>query len=270
MYCKPFLKWAGGKFRLLRHILPVLPAGERLVEPFAGAGAVFLNADYPAFLVGDANADVIGLFRHLQSDGHDFIAYCRSFFTREHNTADLFYRLRDVFNASRDMAERGALLLYLNRHAFNGLIRYNARGVYNAPFGRHVAPYFPGAELAHAHAKCCRASVTFVAQDFQSTFDQLRKGDVVYADPPYLPLSSRGSFTAYTGTLFTELQHHILSRLAREAWQKGHTVLLSNHDTPLTRQLYDDAHLQPLFVRRTISCQTNSRGNVPELLILYP
>lgn len=269
MYCKPFLKWAGGKYRLLQHILPVLPAGERLVEPFAGAGSVFLNADYPAFLVGDANADVIALFRHVQDEGEDYMCYCRQFFTQEQNTAASFYHLRERFNASTDPAERGALLLYLNRHSFNGLIRYNAKGLYNAPFGRHVAPYFPHAELRHAHARCKHRSVTFMAQDFQDTFDLLRKGDVVYADPPYAPLSATASFTAYTDCCFTETHQQALAQRAIQAWQQGYPVLLSNHDTPFTRQLYDEARLYSLFVRRTISCNGHQRGKAPELLALY-
>lgn len=269
MYCKPFLKWAGGKFRLLQHILPILPAGERLVEPFAGAGAVFLNADYPAFLVGDANADVIALFQHVQDEGEDYMSYCRQFFTQEHNTATSFYHLRERFNASHDPAERGALLLYLNRHSFNGLTRYNARGLYNAPFGRHAGPYFPHAELRHAHARCKHRSVTFVAQDFHDTFDLLRTGDVVYADPPYAPLTAATSFTAYTHYCFTETHHHALAQRAVQAWRQGCPVLLSNHDTPFTRQLYNEAKLYSLFVRRTISCNGHRRGKAPELLALY-
>ncbi len=167
---RPFLKWAGGKYRLLDRLLPSLPAGSRLVEPFVGSGAVFLNAAYPAYLLCDLNPDLIGLYETLRREGERFIKRARALFTPENNTREAFLRLRAAFNASTDAEERAVLFLYLNRHAYNGLVRYNARGVYNVPFGRYKAPYFPAAELTAFVRKMRDCDVTFAVQDFRRTF----------------------------------------------------------------------------------------------------
>ena len=192
---RPFLKWAGGKYRLLDRLLPSIPAGARLVEPFVGSGAVFLNAGFTSYLLCDLNADLIGLYRTLRR----FIAEARALFTPGNNTQEAFLRLREAFNASSDAEERSALFLYLNRHSYNGLVRYNSKGIYNVPFGKYKAPYFPERELTAFLDKLRGCDVTFAVQDFRSTFAALRPGDVVYCDPPYAPVSATANFTSYTG-----------------------------------------------------------------------
>lgn len=268
-YTKPFLKWPGGKFRLLDKILSRLPAGRRLVEPFAGSGAVFLNAPHRAFLICDVNPDLIGLFSTLQRRGAPFIERCGTLFTPKHNTEKNYYKLRDAFNASTDTEERAALLLYLNRHAYNGLVRYNASGKFNVPFGRYVAPYFPKAELSAFLDKCAACDVVFAVRDFRETFAELQPGDVVYGDPPYVPLSATSNFTAYAGNVFGSAEQEALALAAREAAAKGIPVLLSNHNTPTTQALYAGARMQTFPVRRTISCNGAQRGHAPELLAVF-
>ena len=266
---RPFLKWAGGKYRLLERILATLPPGRRLVEPFVGSGALFLNAARPLALLCDTNADLIALYTHLQNEGEAFIAYCESFFTARCNTPESFATLRQRFNLSRDSAERAALLLYLNRHGFNGLVRYNGKGFYNVPFGRYQSPPFPREALRAFCALNRESAFTFRAQDFVTTFAALEPGDVVYADPPYLPLSRTANFTAYAGTRFDAASQQTLADCARAAQARGIPVLISNHDLPETRRLYAEAHLHSFEVRRTISCQGQRRGHAPELLALF-
>lgn len=268
-YKRPPLKWAGGKYRVLGHILSALPQGTRLVEPFAGSGAVFLNADFPAFLLCDLNADLISLYCHLQEQGEAYIDYCRSFFTPVNNVRESFLALRGRFNESRDPAERGALLLYLNRHAFNGLVRYNASGLYNVPFGRYAAPYFPEQEIRHFATRAVTRDVTFMVTDFRRTFSLLKHGDVVYADPPYAPLTDATGFTAYAGRTFGATDQTELATSAGLAARQGIPVLISNHDTPITRTLYADALLHTFTVPRMISCKGAQRHPVPELLACF-
>ena len=128
---RPFLKWAGGKYRIIERIRELLPEGERLVEPFVGSGAVFLNTRYPTYLLADSNPDLINLYRILQTEGEAFIAYCKRNFTARNNSPESYYRLRDVFNTTRDLRRKSALFVYLNRHGYNGLCRYNAKGRFN-------------------------------------------------------------------------------------------------------------------------------------------
>jgi DNA adenine methylase len=269
VYNKPFLKWAGGKYRILDTILHELPSGARFVEPFAGSCAVYLNAPFPEALVCDRNRDLISLYRHIQREGENFIQYCASFFTSDKNTRDTYLYLRDTFNNTSDSEKRAALLLYLNRHAFNGLVRYNSKGLFNVPFGKYTRPYFPLEELRTFRRKTQSTDTQFRAMDFRVAFAGLKAGDVVYCDPPYVPLSATASFTAYAGNVFNDRDQRDLAALARNAWQKGVVVVLSNHDTALVKSLYPEAKIKRFTVRRCISCNGDNRGVAPELLAVY-
>ena len=269
MYSKPFLKWAGGKYRILSFILRELPAGARFVEPFAGSCSVYLNVDFPKALLCDLNSDLINLYRHIQNEGGEFIQYCASFFTPGNNTRSAYSELRERLNATSDVRERTALLLYVNRHAFNGLIRYNSRGGFNVPFGKYNKPYFPVAEMRAFYRRTQSTDTEFVTADFRAVFARLEPGDVVYCDPPYVPLSQSSSFTAYAGNVFTSSDQRDVASLAMEAGGKGIRAVLSNHDTELTRNLYFSAVLKHFDVQRFISCDGDNRKTVPELLAMY-
>lgn len=268
-YRKPFLKWPGGKFRLLERILPELVGGGRYVEVFAGAAAVYLNRAAAEAVVNDANADLIDLYGCLQAEGEGFIRYAADFFSAESNTEGAFYALRERFNAAVDPRERAALFLYLNKHAYNGLIRYNGGGRYNVPFGRYARPRFP-LEAMRAFLRRMREGRTrFVCRDFRDVLAGAGAGDMIYCDPPYVPLSVTANFTSYAGTAFGTREQADLARLARAAHARGATVVLSNHDTPEVRELYADARLLSFAVRRSISCHGGTRRPVPELLAVY-
>ncbi len=266
---KPFLKWAGGKFRLLGRILPELSDGRRYVEPFSGSAVVYLNRPSPHAVVNDVNADLVALYVHLQEEGEAFITYAAGFFSAENNTRAAFHSLRDQFNRTGDARKRAALLLYLNRHAFNGLIRYNAGGGYNVPFGSYRAPRFPLEEMRHFCKRTSQGQTAFTCRDFRDVFADLEPGDVVYCDPPYVPLSATANFTGYTGKSFGPKDQRDLAHLARNACKNGITVVLSNHDTPQVRQLYAGARIISFEVRRSISCKGNKRHNAQELLAIY-
>lgn len=266
---RPPLKWAGGKYRLLHRILPALPPGKRLVEPFVGSGAVFLNADYPSFLLCDLNEDLITFFTTLTRKKERFITACAAYFTPEFNNAERYYALRDDFNSLAFGPERAAIFLYLNRHAFNGLVRYNANGQFNTPFGRYTRPYFPRTEMRAVVQKAKQAKLRFVVRDFRSTFAALRPGDVVYCDPPYFTLSQTANFTSYTAASFGTAEQEELRRCAVRARDAGNTVVISNHNTDASRQIYKDAQVTTFPVKRTISCDGSNRGDAQELLAVY-
>ena len=269
MRLKPFLKWAGGKYRLLDAILREIPEGKRFVEPFAGSCAVYLNVAAPSALVCDINPDLIGLYRHLQREGEEFIVYCQSLFTVDGNTRAHYLQRREEFNACRDPRTRAALLLYLNRHAYNGLVRYNAKGEFNVPFGRYVRPYFPLGELRAFYSKTQETDTKFVCRDFRKVFAGLKPGDVVYCDPPYVPLSKTASFTSYAGNGFSAEDQRDLAALATAAHGRGIPVIVSNHNTETTRDLYATADLRRFNVQRFISRNGADRQTAPELLAVY-
>ncbi len=266
---KPFLKWAGGKYRVLDKILRELPTGSRFVEPFAGSCAVYLNVSFKKALVCDANPDLIHIYQYIQREGKDFIQSCQSLFTPETNTKKRYLELREEFNACQDPRRRAVLLVYLNRHSFNGLVRYNAKGQFNVPFGKYKAPYFPLTEMMDFFQKTREIDTHFVCCDFRETFINLQKGDVVYCDPPYVPLSETSSFTTYAGNEFSIDDQRDLATLSQTAHAKNIPVILSNHDTNITRALYANAEIHSFAVQRFISCQGNNRTAAPELLAMY-
>ena len=267
VYAKPFLKWAGGKYRILDKILRELPAGARFVEPFAGSCAVYRNADFPRALISDRNSDLLSPYRHLQQEGEDFIQYCASFFTPTTNTRSAYMALRDRLNTSSGARERAALLLYVNRHAFSGLIRYNSKGSFNVPFGKYIKPYFPLKEMRIFYRKTHAAATEFMTADFRSIFDRLKPGDAMSCDSPYVPLSQTASFIAYANSFDTRDQRD-LAALAGQA-SKGIHVVISNHDTAAVGSLYSSAILKRFAVQRCIICNGDKREAASELLAVF-
>lgn len=264
---RPFLKWAGNKYRLVDRIVAQLPAGKRLVEPFVGSAALFLNTDFDRYLLCDANADLIALYQRLKDEGEKFIESCRPLFTEANNSAEQYYALRDEFNSCNDTARRAELFVYLNRYGYNGLCRYNSRGEFNVPFGRYKRPYFPAEEMVAFHHKAQRA--VFRHQDFATTLAKAKAGDVIYCDPPYVPLSPSASFTAYSTGGFSLAQQQRLAELARETAKRTIPVLISNHNTRLTREAYQGARISRFKVHRSISCNGLRREAAGELLALF-
>lgn len=265
---KPFLKWAGAKTRISQLLKTFMPSGDhRFVEPFVGSGAVFLNTGYQRGVLADVNSDVINLYRLLQEHGEGFISSCRDLFNSETNREDRFYELRNEFNASGDKFRRASLFVYLNRHCFNGLCRFNQSGEFNTPFGRYEHPYFPATEMSRFAERLKTADLR--ASDFRQTFLSIESNDIVYCDPPYLPTST-SSFTQYSGEDFSLQDHRDLASLAEQATEKGATILISNHDTVVARDLYKRAStIVPLLVSRTISCHGHNRQKAKEIIAIY-
>jgi len=264
---KPFLKWAGNKYKIVERIKALLPPGQRLVEPFVGSGALFLNTDYPSYLLTDANEDLINLYQQLQDEGEAFIDYCRPLFTLENNDKDRYYALRDEFNSTSDLRRKSAIFLYMNKHGYNGLCRYNMKGGFNVPFGRYKRPYFPETEMRYFAQKAQHA--TFEHTNFMATMAACQPGDVVYCDPPYVPLSNTANFTSYSANGFGWDEQTELARQAARLAHRGIPVIISNHDTEEVRQAYKAAEIEAFEVRRFISCNGDKRDKAAELLALF-
>ncbi|EGQ7800594.1 Dam family site-specific DNA-(adenine-N6)-methyltransferase [Vibrio parahaemolyticus] len=265
---RAFLKWAGGKYGLVEDIQRHLPPARKLVEPFVGAGSVFLNTDYDHYLLADINHDLINLYNLLKERPEEYISEAKRWFVAENNRKEAYLSIRAEFNKTDDVMYRSLAFLYMNRFGFNGLCRYNKKGGFNVPFGSYKKPYFPEAELEFFAEKAKKA--TFVCEGYPETFRRARKGSVVYCDPPYAPLSNTANFTSYAGNGFTLDDQAALADMAeRTATERGIPVLISNHDTTLTRRLYHGADLSVVKVKRTISRNGSGRNKVDELLALF-
>lgn len=265
---RSFLKWAGSKYNCLDHLLGSFPQTKRLIEPFTGSGSILMNTDYPLYFLAEKNPDLILLFNYLQQEGQRFINYCQSFFSTENNSSEQYYNFRFEFNQTGiKPRRRAALFLYLNRHGYNGLCRYNSTGGYNVPFGRYTRPYFPMQEMIEFYQRSQRA--TFHLSDYTETFKQAKGGDFIYCDPPYVPLKQHNHFSAYTRVKFNEKDQIKLAQLARETAAKGATVIISNHDVEFTRELYQGAEIKSFPVSRFINCDTHNRIPARELIAVF-
>jgi DNA adenine methylase len=264
---RAFLKWAGSKYNCLDKIIPFLPEGKRLIEPFVGSGVVFMNTNYSAYLLAESNLDLINLFKVLQQGGKVFIQYCQDYFHPQFNCKEYYYTLRTAFNQTPFTQQRAAFFLYLNRHGYNGLCRFNSSGIYNVPFGLHRKPYFPNLEMELFHQKSQNAQ--FIHHDFRKTFEYAEPGDVIYCDPPYAPLSEKTKLFSYTRSQFTTEDQIELAELAQKTATRGIPVILSNHDTEFTRHHYRKAKITSFPVSRFINCQTNLRKPVKELIAVF-
>ncbi len=264
---RAFLKWAGGKYPLLDDIKRHLPQGECLIEPFVGAGSVFLNTDFSRYILADINSDLISHYNIVKTRTDEYVQASRELFMPETNQAEVYYRFREEFNASQDPFRRAVLFLYLNRFGYNGLCRYNLRGEFNVPFGRYKKPYFPEAELYHFAEKAQNAE--FHCLSYEECMDRADSNSVVYCDPPYAPLSATANFTAYHTNSFSPKEQAHLAEMAEKLVSKQIPVLISNHDTPDTREWYRSAKHFQVKVRRSISSNGGTRKKVNELLALY-
>lgn len=248
---KTILKWAGSKVRIMEQLRPHLPKAKRLVEPFAGSCAVMMNTDYEQYLIADANIDLIRLYKQVKADDFGFVPSLIDFFIQGNNET-LFYQRRETFNRRDREADaqlfesiedynkavernKAGLFLYLNRHCYNGLCRYNSKGNFNVPFGRYKKPYFPESEIIAFHHKAYRAEI--VNLEWQDTLSLIDHGDGIYCDPPYM--SDRDSFTQYYAAGFTNADHEDLAIALKDINSHyGNSVTVSN--SPQATELYAD------------------------------
>ena len=265
---RPFLTWLGRKTRLVPRIAALLPPSARLVEPFAGSGAVFMGVERPRYLLADTNPDIVALYSLLASDPEGTIEAARSHFVPGNNALGPYNALRDRLNDLKPGdPERAAIFVYLNRHGFNGLCRYTRRlGRYNVHFGSKPNPRFPLDEIRAFAAKAPRAE--FVRAHFGDTMAAAVPGDAVYCDPPYVHVAASKGYHTYGGGFRMPEQTELAEACAACA-ARGIPVLVSNHDTPVTRELYRDAEITEVTSPRSISCDTRGRSGVSEILALF-
>jgi len=276
---KPFLKWAGNKFRVLPHLIPHIGDPKRYIEPFGGSLSVALNISADEYILNDINKDLYCLYTNVDKE---FVGECRELFTDDNNTRERYLELKKEFNSEQDCRKRAKLFLYLNKHAFNGLSRYNSKGEYNVPYGKEnkdsktgrivkTKAHFPEQELNYFRDVFSNRKVEFFNTSFsdEALYKNVSSGDVVYFDPPYIPVSDTAYFTDYATEGFSYEQQVQLAELAESLANRGVKVIVSNHDTPVSRELYKNAQIYPIEVRRSISAKGSSRKKANELIAVY-
>ena len=196
------LKWAGGKSRILNNIFTYVPKDTtRLIEPFFGGGSVGLNINCPEIIINDSNEILMNFWESIQSNSDKFIEEVSKIFIGENNTSSKFYELRTEFNSTTDTFRKSVLFLYLNKHCFNGLCRFNSKGEFNVPFGKYKSINAPIDEIKNVSKRII--FYTLLNKDFRHVFELVEEGTVVYCDPPYVPLSKTANFSDYGKEGFT-------------------------------------------------------------------
>jgi DNA adenine methylase len=268
VFYRPILKWLGGKTDSLNYIFSWLPEnGKRFIEPFMGSAIVGLNYEQVPKIMADINSDLVNLYRHAVSSTEVLATKTKELFIEVHNNANVFYEIREHFNSlTRDGIERAVFFVYLNRHCFNGVCRYNSKGGFNVPFGKYKTTYAPVKEIIQFGQRM--KDVSFLNTDFREVFKQVQAGDVVYCDPPYLQLKENG-FVNYSGDGFGPEDQTDLANLARQAAENGATVAISNHDTPDVDALYAGATINRVNVRRYVNRNADDRSAAPEILAVF-
>lgn len=266
---RPFLKWAGGKYSLMPELDRLIPAGARLIEPFVGGGSVFINSDkHESFLLGDANPDLINLYQMLAVVPEHVTLLARQLFA-EMSDEPSYFAVRQAFNAQQMTGpERAAALLYLNRHCFNGLIRYNRAGEFNVGWGKKANPYFPDKELLAFAAVA--PNCVFMNAGYRRTLSLAGEGDIVYCDPPYEPLPGTAGFTNYAAGGFAWADQVSLVESCVAAHQRGARVVISNSTAPRIIELYEQHGftLHHVSARRSISSKGSTRENAADIVAI--
>lgn len=266
----PIVKWVGGKTRLLPQLLARAPMlYGRYYEPFAGGAALFFRlAPRERAVLNDFNADLVGVYRSVRGNVDAVIAHLERH--RAAHCEEHYYATRTWWNTTRsptaDGPERAAAFIYLNKTCFNGLWRVNRSGDFNVPMGRYVDPPICVPEALRA-AQAVLARATLRCGDYRDAVADAERGDFLYFDPPYVPLTPTANFTSYTEDGFGRAQQVELADTARALWARGCHVMLSNSDTPLVRELYAGFKIDQVKCGRAINANASKRGQVDELII---
>ncbi|MBD1939828.1 DNA adenine methylase [Microcoleus sp. FACHB-68] len=261
---RPFLKWAGGKGKLIQQYIPYFPTEfKTYYEPFLGGGAVFFHLLPASSILTDINPELINAYRCVRDQVELVISLLENHQSR-HNK-EYYYEVRS--RAGNSDVERAARLIYLNKTCFNGLYRENSKGAFNVPMGNYKNPTICNADLLRSVSAALKtAQIEVRPFDAVLNFAKTSK-DFVYFDPPYYPLSPTSNFTAYSRHAFTEADQIKLKDIFTKLASLGVKVMLSNSDCLFIRELYKDFHIHTISAARAINSKGSKRGKIAEVLV---
>lgn len=270
---KPIVKWPGGKTQLLDTIHKLLPSQyNNYFEPFLGGGAVLLDLNSDAAIVNDINPELINMYLQIRDHVEDVIKHLATLDNYHESAVDpkaYYYMIREGFNQNLETmtAEQAARFIYLNKHCFNGLYRVNKKGEFNVPFNGKLSGR--SADPDHLREVSSRLqSVDIRCGDYVDAVKDAGIGDFVFFDSPYAPLNPT-SFVDYTKEGFDYEDHVTLAALFKMLTNRGCYCMLTNHDTPLIRELYEDYKIEVVDVRRSINRNGKDRTGKEIIITNY-
>jgi DNA adenine methylase len=264
---RPFVKWAGGKRQLLSALRTHVPkAYGRYYEPFVGGGALFFALRPKRATLTDVNTRLIAAYRGVRNHVDETIQLLR-WYEREHSAA-FYYRMRELGVDALSDAEAAAWFIYLNKSGFNGLYRVNSKNRFNVPLGRYEKPAICDEETLRDCSEALASVDEPRVASFHDAVKDATRGDFVYFDPPYVPLSATSSFTSYTADGFGDEEQAELRDVAASLKKRGVRVLLSNSCAERVKNLYSRGfELIEVEATRSVNSKSAGRGAIKELLI---
>jgi DNA adenine methylase len=264
---RPFVKWAGGKKQLIDDLTTALPARfNRYWEPFLGGGALFFSIQSKQAFLSDVNSELVNTYTVVRDSVDGLITELKKHVYEEAH----FYSVRDWDRAPEynqmSPIKRAARFIFLNKTCFNGLHRVNSKGHFNVPFGRYSNPTITD-ELNLRACSHALSGARIEVQSYLSIEEQVEQGDLVYLDPPYVPVSETSSFTSYTKDGFGFSDQIALRDLFSRLASKGAYVMLSNSDSLFVEGLYQGFNIKEVSATRAINAKAADRGPVGEFII---
>lgn len=298
-HAKPFVKWAGGKSKLIPQLKAAFPPqiytdpSITYIEPFVGGGAMLFHLlmdehiHFKRIIINDINADLMNCYRSIKDSPHDLLKELRRIeelhwhMHSENGKSELFYAHRDRYNSGAciSVQERAALFLYLNHTCFNGLYRVNTEGAFNVPYGKRKKPIICNEKQILTDSEWLNSvDITMLTGDYAQVESYVDKGHTfMYIDPPYKPLSPTSSFKEYSNSPFNDREQEHLKEFCDRISSQGATFMLSNSDArdesgdSYFQRLYEGYHCHHVYAPRSINPQAQIRKHLPEILITnYP
>lgn len=270
---KPFVKWVGGKRQLLKQfrLMNLYPPEKfdvktgRYFEPFLGGGAVFFDLLPKRAFLSDLNKELVITYNVIKDNVNDLIKSLK----KHKIDKDYFLEVRAKDVNKLNDVEIASRFIFLNRTCFNGMYRVNSRGQFNVPYGKNPNPLICDEENLHKVSIALK-NVDIKHQSYKEVLKKAKKGDFVYFDPPYYPVSKTASFTSYTAESFLDKEQLELRDTVIELNKRGCYVMLSNSDTPFINKIYSGfkgIRINKVAAGRAINSKGSGRGKITEVLI---
>ncbi len=263
----PIVKWVGGKRQLMFEILKNMPEDyNKYFEPFIGGGALFFELQPDNAYISDMNEELINLYKVVRDNVDELIADLQ----KHDISKEYFMEIRNIDRMEEyqnwSSVQKASRFIYLNRTCFNGMYRVNSKGEFNVPFGHYKNPrILDENNLINCSNLLQRTEIKHA--DFSEILKKVKKGDFVYFDPPYVPLSETSSFTSYTKDGFDIDMQFKLRDVCDELDSMGVKFLLSNSDTKLVNELYENYNIKKVFASRQINANADGRGKITEVMV---
>jgi len=263
----PPLHWVGGKREILGPLNELKPfTFNSFYEPMVGAGAMYLNLQVKNSHISDMNEELIIMYQVIKENPEGLIEHLKTHLNEEEYYCQLRDLDRDIETfESLSKLERASRIMFMSKAGFNGLYRVNSKGFNNVAYGTKKKISFD-AENIRACSKVLQ-NTTIKHQDFTAILPNVKAGDFVYLDPPYIPLEGKKSFTQYTKEGFKHSDQVRLKKFCDELTSRGVYFMQSNSYTDTTLSLYGDYHIEEVLVGRTVNCKADKRGKVKEAII---